>query len=66
MIWSPVPDSAYGRSARRNPPARLANTSVTRYESTDGELRLIAFNAIDHLAGQDEDITEEPHAAEQS
>jgi broad specificity phosphatase PhoE len=45
---------------------RVANTSVTRYESTDGELRLIAFNAVDHLAGQDEDITEEPHAAEQS
>jgi broad specificity phosphatase PhoE len=45
---------------------RIANTSVTRYEYQDGELRLTQFNAVDHLAAEDEDITEEPHVAEQS
>jgi broad specificity phosphatase PhoE len=45
---------------------RVANTSVTRYETQDGELRLVQFNAVDHLAGEDEDVTEEPHAAEQT
>jgi broad specificity phosphatase PhoE len=45
---------------------RVANTSVTRYETQDGELRLVGFNAVDHLAGEDEDVTEEPHAAEQA
>jgi broad specificity phosphatase PhoE len=45
---------------------RVANASVTRYETTDGGLRLVRFNAVDHLAAEDEDITEEPHAAEQS
>jgi broad specificity phosphatase PhoE len=45
---------------------RIANTSVTRYACIDGELRLEQFNGVDHLAAEDEDITEEPHAAEQS
>ena len=51
---------------------RVANTSLTRYETQDGELRLVQFNAVDHLAAEDEDVTaehpvtEEPHAAEQS
>jgi broad specificity phosphatase PhoE len=45
---------------------RIANTSVTRYAWSDGELRLEQFNGVDHLAAEDEDVTEEPHAAEQS
>src|SRR5439155_24314283 len=51
---------------------RVANTSVTRYETQDGELRLVQFNAVDHLAAHDETVTheqavtEEPHAAEQT
>jgi broad specificity phosphatase PhoE len=45
---------------------RVANTSLTRYETEDGELRLVAFNAVDHLAAGDEDVTKEPHAAEQT
>jgi len=45
---------------------RVANTSLTRYETVDGDLHLARFNATDHLADQDEDVTEEPHAAEQS
>jgi broad specificity phosphatase PhoE len=45
---------------------RVANASVTRYEIQDGELRLAQFNAVEHLTAQDEDVTEEPHAAEQS
>ncbi|MGY1601382.1 histidine phosphatase family protein [Geodermatophilus sp. SYSU D00815] len=45
---------------------RVANTSVTRYEAAGGELRLVAFNTVEHLAAQDEDVTEEPHAAEQA
>jgi broad specificity phosphatase PhoE len=45
---------------------RVANTSVTRYETEDGELRLVQFNAVDHLAAEGEDVTEEPHVAEQA
>jgi broad specificity phosphatase PhoE len=45
---------------------RVANTSLTRYETEDGELRLVQFNAVDHLAAEDEDVTKEPHAAEQT
>jgi broad specificity phosphatase PhoE len=45
---------------------RIANTSVTRYECDDGELRLVQFNAVEHLAAEDEHVTEEPHVAEQS
>ncbi|MGY1811415.1 histidine phosphatase family protein [Blastococcus sp. SYSU D00820] len=45
---------------------RVANTSVTRYEAGEGALRLVAFNAVDHLAAADEHVTEEPHAAERS
>jgi broad specificity phosphatase PhoE len=45
---------------------RVANTSVTRYERQDGELRLVRFNAVDHLAGEDADVTEEPHVAARS
>jgi broad specificity phosphatase PhoE len=45
---------------------RVANTSLTRYETDGGELRLVAFNAVDHLAAGDEDVTKEPHAAEQT
>jgi broad specificity phosphatase PhoE len=45
---------------------RVANTSVTRYETTDGELRLVAYNGVDHLKAHDEQVTEEPHVAEQS
>jgi len=45
---------------------RVANTSLTRYETTDDELRLVRFNGVDHLEDQDEDVTREPHAAEQS
>ena len=45
---------------------RVANTSITRYETQDGELLLEQFNVVEHLAAQDEDVTEEPHAAEQT
>src|SRR3954464_10136384 len=45
---------------------RVANASITRYETRDGELRLAQFNAVDHLAAEDEAVTEEPHVAEQS
>jgi broad specificity phosphatase PhoE len=44
---------------------RVANTSVTRYETEDGELHLVRFNATDHLAAREEHATEEPHVAEQ-
>jgi hypothetical protein len=45
---------------------QIANASVTRYETVDGELRLRHFNSTDHLAEQDEDVTEEPDVAQQS
>jgi broad specificity phosphatase PhoE len=44
---------------------QVANCSVTRYEAEDdGELRLVAFNLVDHLVDEDEDVTEEPDAAQ--
>jgi broad specificity phosphatase PhoE len=45
---------------------RIANTSVTRYERRDGELRLVEFNAVGHLAAEDTEVTEEPHVAARS
>jgi hypothetical protein len=51
---------------------RVANTSVTTYETRAGELHLVRFNGIDHLAAEGETVTEqraateEPHATEQS
>jgi broad specificity phosphatase PhoE len=55
---------------------RIANTSVTRYETQDGELHLVRFNGTDHLAGDSPDgdgrtvpdphaLSEEPHAPQQ-
>ncbi|MFD2092839.1 histidine phosphatase family protein [Blastococcus deserti] len=42
---------------------QVANASVTRYERDGaGDLRLVAFNVVDHLVAQDEDVTEEPDA----
>ncbi len=44
---------------------QVANASVTRYETrTDGELALVAFNVVEHLVAEDEDVTEEPDAAQ--
>ena len=44
---------------------QVGNASVTRYEADgDGELRLVAFNDVDHLVAEDEDVTEEPDAAQ--
>jgi broad specificity phosphatase PhoE len=45
---------------------RVANTSLTRYEAGAGALRLVAFNTVEHLTDRGEDVTEEPHAVEQS
>jgi broad specificity phosphatase PhoE len=46
---------------------RVANASVTCYENTpEGTLALVRFNAVDHLAAADEDVTEEPDAAVRS
>ncbi|MCV2490139.1 histidine phosphatase family protein [Geodermatophilus sp. YIM 151500] len=40
---------------------QIANASFTRYESAgDGGLALRAFNCVDHLVVEDEDVTEEP------
>jgi broad specificity phosphatase PhoE len=40
---------------------RVANASLTRYEAVDGDsLALVEFNAVDHLAAHDEEVTEEP------
>ena len=44
---------------------QVANASVTRYEAgAGGHLELAAFNLVDHLVAEDEDITEEPDAAQ--
>jgi broad specificity phosphatase PhoE len=44
---------------------QVANASVTRYEADGGgELRLVAFNDVDHLVDEGEDVTEEPDAAQ--
>ena len=43
---------------------QVANASLTRYERTeDGGFRLIAFNAVEHIEAEDEDVTREPDAA---
>jgi broad specificity phosphatase PhoE len=44
---------------------QVANASVTRYEmGADGELELVAFNVVEHLVAESEDVTEEPDAAQ--
>ena len=44
---------------------QVANASLTRYErDDDGELKLVAFNVVEHLVAEDEDVTEEPDAAQ--
>ena len=43
---------------------QVANASLTRYELDDaGELALVAFNEVEHLVAEDEDVTKEPDAA---
>jgi broad specificity phosphatase PhoE len=43
---------------------QVANASLTRYEAdADGDLRLAAFNEVDHLVAEAEPVTEEPDAA---
>ena len=38
---------------------QVANASLTRYERDDaGDFRLIAFNEVEHLVAEDEDVTE--------
>ena len=45
---------------------QVANASLTRYElDAAGDLRLTAFNEVEHLVAEDEDVTEEPDAAPQ-
>jgi hypothetical protein len=45
---------------------QVANASLTRYERNGaGDFRLTAFNVVDHLVAEDEDVTEEPDAAQQ-
>jgi broad specificity phosphatase PhoE len=44
---------------------QVANASLTRYEvGTSGELELVAFNDVDHLVAESEEVTEEPDAAQ--
>jgi broad specificity phosphatase PhoE len=46
---------------------QVANASVTRYETNgDGELELVAFNVVEHLVAEAEDVTEEPDVAQQA
>jgi broad specificity phosphatase PhoE len=43
---------------------QVANASVTRYDATpEGGWELAAFNAVEHLLDETEDVTEEPDAA---
>jgi broad specificity phosphatase PhoE len=43
---------------------QVANASVTRYDATpDGGWKLTAFNDVDHLVEEAEDVTKEPDAA---
>ena len=43
---------------------QVANASLTRYERDgSGGFRLVAFNEVDHLVAESEDVTEEPDAA---
>jgi broad specificity phosphatase PhoE len=44
---------------------QVANASVTRYETgADGDLELVAFNMVEHLVAEAEEVTEEPDAAQ--
>ena len=44
---------------------QVANASLTRYERTDdGRFRLIAFNEVEHIVAEAEDVTKEPDAAQ--
>jgi hypothetical protein len=44
---------------------QVANASLTRYElGAGGELGLVAFNDVDHLLAESEEVTEEPDAAQ--
>ena len=44
---------------------QVANASLTRYERTDdGGFRLIAFNEVEHIVAEAEDVTKEPDAAQ--
>jgi broad specificity phosphatase PhoE len=44
---------------------QVANASFTRYElDADGYLQLAEFNVVDHLVAEDEEVTEEPDAAQ--
>ncbi len=46
---------------------QVANASLTRYLREDsGDFRLVAFNEVDHLAAEDEQITEEPDVPQQA
>jgi broad specificity phosphatase PhoE len=46
---------------------QVANASLTRYERDEaGDFRLVTFNEVDHLVAEDEDVTEEPDAAQQA
>jgi broad specificity phosphatase PhoE len=46
---------------------QVANASVTRYETgADGGLELVAFNVVEHLVTEDEDVTEEPDVSQRS
>ena len=46
---------------------QVANASLTRYEANaDGELVLAAFNEVEHLVAEDEDVTEEPDVTQHS
>jgi len=44
---------------------QVANASLTRYErNADGNLELAAFNEVEHLVAEAEDVTKEPDAAQ--
>jgi broad specificity phosphatase PhoE len=46
---------------------QVANASLTRYERDEaGDFRLVAFNEVEHLVAEAEDVTREPDAAQQS
>ena len=44
---------------------QVANASLTRYERTEaGGFELIAFNEVEHIVAEAEDVTKEPDAAQ--
>jgi broad specificity phosphatase PhoE len=44
---------------------QVANASLTRYErEATGDFRLASFNVVEHLVAENEDVTEEPDAAQ--